>query len=178
MRRLREKFTRLGAIGAAALVGAAGFGVAGLVTATPASATPGPGTPVSQTFAFGSPTGYGESALIAHAYSPATVAQGANFTVTDVGGTQIVPTLNSGATVNYVSGNIAIYPIPAGATYVSTTASGDASYAPSGDKQAVPPLRTLRRLRLRGCTTASWAPRHCRTSRGRRGPRRSRVGRR
>src|SRR5664280_736583 len=149
MRRLREKFTRLGAIGAAALVGAAGFGVAGLVTATPASATPSPGTPVSQTFAFGSPTGYGESPLVAHAYSPATVAQGANFTVTDVGGTQIVPTLNSGATVNYVSGNIAIYPIPAGATYVSTTASGDASYAPSGGGAA-----TTFPLTITYCTVA------------------------
>ncbi len=132
MRTFREKITRLGAIGAATVLGAAGLGVAGLIAATPASATPAPGTQVTQTFAFGGVTGYGEETLTPTDYSPATVAQGANFTVTDTGSSQTIPTLNSGATVNYVSGNIDIYPIPAGATYVSTVASGDASYTPSG----------------------------------------------
>ena len=128
MRTFREKITRLGAIGAATVLGAAGLGMAGLIAATPASATPAPGTQVNQTFVFNGPTGWGNTALTATAYSPATVAQGANFTITDAGGSQAVPTSNSGLPINYINNTVDYYPIPAGTTYVSAVASGNATW--------------------------------------------------
>jgi hypothetical protein len=53
MRALRVKVGRLGAIGAATLIGVAGLGAAGLVASTPASAAT-----VQQYFAFDGPTGW------------------------------------------------------------------------------------------------------------------------
>jgi hypothetical protein len=161
MRTFREKITRLGAIGAATVLGAAGLGVAGLIAATPASATPAPGVLTQQYFGFPGPTGFAQANTQADAYSPAVALQGSNFTVTNAGGSQVVPLTNSGVPVNYISNNAEYYEIPAGTTYVSAIASGDASYVPSGGGAATNFPETITYCTAAGqsgCTAASNSP--------------------
>jgi hypothetical protein len=137
MRTFRDRFTRLGAIGAATVLGAAGLGLIGLVGATPAGASPAPGTLTQQYFAFPGPTGFAQVNTAAQPYSPATASQGSNFTVTNQGGSQVVPTVNSGVPVNYISNNAQYYEIPAGSTYVSNVVSGPLTW--TGGPAPTPP---------------------------------------
>ena len=158
MRTFRGKVARLGAIGAAALIGVAGLGAAGLVAATPGSATPAPGVLTQQYFGFPGPTGFAQVNTQATAYSPATAAPGSNFTVTNAGGSQLVPTTNSGVPVNYISNNAEYYEIPAGTTYVSAIAGGDASYVPAAGGAATDFAETITECTAAGqagCTAAS-----------------------
>src|SRR5664280_2962990 len=110
MRTFRNKITRLGAIGAAALIGVAGLGTAALVTATPASAAT-----VTQDWAtYSSLTGYGvqETTSVITPLA-ASVAVGSTFTFTSAPPSQVVPTSQSIATINYITGTNEIYPLPA-----------------------------------------------------------------
>ena len=132
MRTYRGRLSRIGAVAAATLISVAGLGAIGLISATPAGAAPSPGVPTEQYFGFPGPTGFSGVNTIADAFSVASASQGSNFTVTNVGGSQVVPTTNSGVPVNYISNNATYYEIPAGTTYVSAAAAGDASYVPSG----------------------------------------------
>src|SRR5664280_2865914 len=123
MRTFREKFTRLGAIGAAALIGVAGLGTAALVTATPASAAT-----VTQDWAtYSSLTGYGvQETTSVITPSAATVAVGSTFTFTSAPPSQVVPTSQSIATINYITGTNEIYPLPA----LAASASADVVLTP------------------------------------------------
>src|SRR5664280_1281220 len=128
MRTFREKITRLGAIGAAALIGVAGLGTAALVTATPASAAT-----VTQDWAtYSSLTGYGvQETTSVITPSAATVAVGSTFTFTSAPPSQVVPTSQSIATINYITGTNEIYPLPAGVSAASADVvltPGTASY--------------------------------------------------
>ena len=153
MRTFKDRVAHVGAVGAVSALVASGIGTAGLATALPVSATPSPGTTVTQTFAYGGPTGYGENTLTAASYSVATVTQGSDFTITDAGGSQVVPTSNSGATVNFISENKNYYPIPTGTTYQNAVASGDASYTtPSGYSGTLPATGSFP-LIITYCTT-------------------------
>src|SRR5664280_108747 len=111
MRTFRNKITRLGAIGAAALIGVAGLGTAALVTATPASAAT-----VTQDWAtYSSLTGYGvQETTSVITPSAATVAVGSTFTFTSAPPSQVVPTSQAPAIINYITGTNEIYPLPAG----------------------------------------------------------------
>ena len=136
MRTFRAKVTRLGAIGAATVLGAAGLGVAGLVTATPASAAT-----VQQYFAFDGPTGWTAVNTAADwSASAATVAKGSNFTFQSAASSQVVPTTVSGVTVLYIDNTIDYYPIPAGTSFVSATAAGSVTYTPVSGPATTSPL--------------------------------------
>ena len=120
MRALRVKVGRLGAIGAATLIGVAGLGAAGLVASTHASAAT-----VQQYFAFDGPTGWtAVNTASDWSASAATVAKGSNFTFQSTASSQVVPTTVSGVTVLYIDNTIDYYPIPAGTSFVSATAAG------------------------------------------------------
>src|ERR1035441_7801711 len=113
MRTFSEKITRLGAIGAAALIGVAGLGTAALVTATPASAQ---AVTVTQNWAtYSALTGYGvQQTTSVITPSAASVAVGSTFTFTSAPPSQSVPTSQSIADINYITGTNEIYPLPAG----------------------------------------------------------------
>ena len=113
MRTFREKITHLGAIGAAALIGVAGLGTAALVTATPASAQ---AVTVTQNWAtYSALTGYGVQQTTSVITPSATsVDVGSTFTFTSAPPSQSVPTSQSIADINYITGTNEIYPLPAG----------------------------------------------------------------
>ena len=139
MRTLRHTLGRVGAAGAATLLGVAGLGAAGLITASPAAAAT-----VSLNFAFDGPTGYSAVTTAGDwSASSASVAAGAQVTLTSAPGTQTVPTTNSGVSVNYIDDIVQYYPIPAGTTYVSATASGSVSFTPAGSTTATTSPRTI-----------------------------------
>ena len=132
MRTLRHTLARVGAAGAATLLGVAGLGAVGLVSASPAAAAT-----VSLNFAFDGPTGYSTVTTAGDwSASAASVAAGQQVTLTSAPGTQTVPTTNSGVSVNYIDNIVQYYPIPAGTTYVSATASGSVSFTPAGGSTA------------------------------------------
>src|ERR1035438_2488444 len=136
MRAFRVKVARLGAIGAATLIGVAGLGAAGLVTATPASAAT-----VQQYFAFDGPTGWTAVNTAADwSASAASVPTGSTFTFQSAANSQVVPTTNSGVTVLYIDNTIDYYPIPAGTTYVSAIAAGSVTYTPVSGPATTSPL--------------------------------------
>jgi hypothetical protein len=125
MRTFREKITRLGAIGAATVLGAAGLGVAGLIAATPASAAP-----VTLNFAtYSALTNYGVQQVGANwSASSATVAQGKTFSFVSASSSQTIPTSSGIADINYITGTEQIYPLPVGTSFVSATPAGQGSY--------------------------------------------------
>ncbi len=161
MRTFRGKVARLGAIGAATLIGVAGLGAAGLFAATSAGGAPSPGTATEQYFGFPGPTGFSVVNTIAQPYSPATASPGSNFTVTNQGGSQVVPTTNSGVPVNYISNNAQYYEIPAGSTYVSSVVSGPLTWTGGPGTGGIPasgsgPVSAIECLSAAtpGCTAA------------------------
>jgi hypothetical protein len=80
VRTLKHRFARLGTIGAVSAVATAAVSAATLGTAITGSAAPVPRATVSQMFAYGDPTGYGEDTLTATSSLPATITQGLDFT--------------------------------------------------------------------------------------------------
>ncbi len=62
--------------------------------------------------------------------SPSQVVQGDNFTLTEAGGTQTIPTSNGGVPVIYATNNNNMYSVPVGASYVSST-NGTFTFTPS-----------------------------------------------
>jgi len=62
--------------------------------------------------------------------SPSQVVQGDNFTLTEAGSTQTIPTSNGGVPVVYATNNNNMYAVPAGAQYVSSS-NGTFTFTPS-----------------------------------------------
>jgi len=149
----RGKFRRIATIGAAALVATVGLGASGLEIAGLASAGPTP-SPITQYFAFPGPTGFAQLTTVGQAGSPTSVAPGANFTIANPGGSQVVPTLNSGVAVNYISGNAQYYEIPTGATYVSAVAGGPLSWTGGSGAGGIPASGTAPVV-ITECTSSS-----------------------
>jgi hypothetical protein len=162
MRTYRGRLSRIGAVAAATLISVAGLGAIGLISATPAGATPPPGTATEQYFGFPGPTGFSVVNTIAQVGSPATASQGSNFAVTIQGGSQVVPTTNSGVPVNYISNNAQYYEIPAGSTYVSNVVSGPLTWTGGPGTGGIPasgsgPVSAIECVSAAtpGCTAAS-----------------------
>ena len=110
-----------------AVIMAVAIAAAGLVLLS----APGAGAASTTTyFTFGTPIlgGWIQQAVITTGTSPATAPQGSNFTVAITPASQSIPASVSIATVNYLSGLTTIVPVPAGATFVSSSASGTGSY--------------------------------------------------
>jgi hypothetical protein len=139
VRRVANRMLALSSAGAlvASLFTVVGLAVTGvtLLTAAPASAvtiTP----PVTETFAGSGPTGYAEVQLQTDFVAPTSVNEGATFTITDTGGSQVVPTSNSGVPVNYISGLQNLIPVSQylnnSGTLSSLNASIVASSVPTG----------------------------------------------
>ena len=110
MQTFRSRCARVGAVGAALVLGVAGLS---LISAIPASAAPTP-TPVNEFFSFAGPTGFGQLGTTGAAGSPTTASQGSNFAITIPGGSQAVPTNQSGVAVNFISGVTQFYEVGAG----------------------------------------------------------------
>jgi len=160
----RGKFRRIATLGAVALVATVGLGVSGLEIAGLASAGPTP-SPTNEYFAFPGPTGFAQVTTVGQAGSPSTVNPGANFTITNPGGSQAVPTTNSGVAVNYISGNAQYYEIPSGATYVSAVAGGPLSWTGGSGAGGIPAsgnapviITECTAAGQAGCTAASNSP--------------------
>jgi hypothetical protein len=103
----------LGAVGLAG--GLLALGLA-LTISSPAFASS-----VTETFAGKGPTGYVEIQLSMDFVQPASVTQGASYTMTDTGGSQVVPTSNSNIPVNYISGLQDLIPVPSNAAVIATS---------------------------------------------------------
>jgi|GEM_PF-1103611 len=149
---------RVVSAGVVALLALTGLSAAALATAGPASAGTTP-TATNQTFAFPGPTGFAQLTTVGAASSPSLVLSGANFAVTTPGGSQPVPTTNSGVPVNYISGNVQYYEIPAGATYVSATTSGPLTWT-GGPAPSAPfniPSSGSAPVTITECTTSGQA---------------------
>jgi len=153
MRTIKSKTTRLGAIGAAALLSVTGLGVAALATPAYAGTTP---VPTNEYFAFPGPTGFAQVATVGAASSPTSASQGSNFVIANPGGSQLVPATNSGVPVNYISGNVQYYEIPTGATYVSASASGPLTWTGGSGAGGIPASGSAP-LTITECTTATQA---------------------
>jgi len=123
MRLFKSKATRVGAIGGAALLSVVGLGLTGVVAATPAGAAPLP-VATALNYAFPGPTGFAIVQTQGAAGSPASAPQGSQFQITAPGGSQPVPTTNSGVPVNYISNNVQYFEIPSGSTFVSAVPAG------------------------------------------------------
>ena len=153
MRSITRLSTRLGAIGAATALGVGALAGVGLLTAAPAFAGT---TPVATTeyFTFPGPTGWAQVSTVGAASSPTSAPQGSQFTISNPGGSQVVPTKNSGVPVNYISGNAQYYEIPSGATYVSATASGPLTWTGGSGTGGIPASGSAS-ITITDCTTAT-----------------------
>ena len=90
-------------------------------------------TTISETFAGSGPTGPLELQLSETIDQPANAAPGQKITITVPGSTQDVPTTQSIATVNYISGLKTLIPVPPNSTFVAgSIVAGDWSFTPSG----------------------------------------------
>ena len=121
-----RRFGRLGvslAIAAAAIASTAGLAA---LTEAPAGAA----TPVTTYFTFGTPLlgGWTQQAVTVTGSAPATATQGSNFTLGVTPSPEAVPTTDSGIAVTDISDIQTLVPIPAGATYVSSSVSGTGSW--------------------------------------------------
>ena len=107
------------------------LGAVGLVTtASSASATP---TVITETFGGAGPTGPLELQITEAIDQPTSVTQGNNITITVPGGSQVVPTTQSGVAVNFISGLQTLIPVPPNSTFVPGSISvGSGSFTPSG----------------------------------------------
>jgi len=155
MRTYKRKATRMGAIGAAALLSVTGLGVAALASATPAFAGTTP-VPTNEYYSFAGPTGFAQVATVGAASSPTSASQGSNFVISNPGGSQAVPTTNSGVPVNYISGNAQYYEIPAGTAYVSSSASGPLTWTGGSGANGIPASGSAS-ISITECTTATQA---------------------
>ncbi len=113
MRSKRTKFVRLTSLGGALMLVASGLAMlAG--PATPASAAS-----VTENFA-GYVSSFGLYSSISLGYNitqPALVAPNASYTMSVGGGSQVIPSSQSGFDVGYIYGTQDLYPVPSGATY-------------------------------------------------------------
>ena len=134
MQTFRSKCARLGAVGAAAVLSLTGLTV---MSASPASAAPLP-VPTAQNFTFAGPTGFAQQSLLGAADSQPTAPQGSDFPIAIPGGSQAVPTSQSGVAVNFISNTNQYYEIPSGSTFVSASASGPITWA-GGTNPSLPP---------------------------------------
>ena len=114
------------------LAAASGVGFTALSSASP---TP---TPITQLFSFPGPTGFAQVSTTGQASSPTTANQGTNFVISVPGGSQVVPTTNSGVAVNYISNTTQYYEIPTGSTYVSAVPSGNFSWTGGSGAGGIP----------------------------------------
>jgi len=153
MRMFKSKATRMGAIGAAALLGVTGLGVAAVATPAYAGTTP---VPTNEYYSFAGPTGFAQVATVGAASSPTSASQGSNFVISNPGGSQAVPTTNSGVPVNYISGNAQYYEIPAGTAYVSSAASGPLTWTGGPGTGGIPASGSAP-ISITECTTATQA---------------------
>jgi hypothetical protein len=146
-----KRTRRLVAAGAAALVAASGLGFAALAPAAP---TP---TPTTVNFTFAGPTGFNQQSLSASAGSPTSVSQGSTFQISIPGGSQVVPTSESGVTVNYIDQTTEYYEVPAGATVApaGVVAGGNLSW--TGGTNASLPASGSAAMVLTVCTTSGQA---------------------
>ena len=129
---VRAKAGRLLLAGAATLAATSGIGFAAWSSASP---TP---TPITELFSFPGPTGFAQVSTTGQASSPTTANQGTNFVISVPGGSQVVPTTNSGVAVNYISNTTQYYEIPTGSTYVSATPSGNFSWTGGSGAGGIP----------------------------------------
>ena len=107
------------------------LGAVGLMTtASSAFAVP---TVITETFGGSGPTGPLELQLTEAIDQPASVVQGNNITIGVPGGSQVVPTLQSGVTVQSISGLHTIIPVPAQSTFVAgSIVAGNWTFTPAG----------------------------------------------
>ena len=153
MQTLRSKCARLGAIGAATLVSVAGLSViSGVISALPANAGTTP-VPTQQNFTYAGPTGFGQQQLAGAASSPTNASQGSNFAISIPGGSQSVPTSQSGVAVNYIDNTNQYYEIPSGSTFVSAVPSGNLSWT-GGLNPSLPPSGSAP-ITVIDCTSAA-----------------------
>lgn len=105
------------------------LGAVGLITtASTASATT-----ITETFASVGPTGPLELQLPETINQPGSVTQGSNITISVPGGTQTVPTTQSGVAVQNISGLQTIIPVPPQSTFVpGSIVVGTGSFTPVG----------------------------------------------
>lgn len=124
------------------------LGAVGLVTtASSASATP---TVITETFGGSGPTGPLELQLTEAIDQPASVTQGNNITISVPGGSQLVPTTQSVATVNFISNLHTIIRVPAQSTFVAgSIVAGDWSFTDTSNVTTTGPLTVTE------CTTAT-----------------------
>lgn len=143
---------RLGSLGAALVIVSAAALTSLAVAAAPAGAAT-----TTTYFTFGTPIlgGWTQQAVSTAATAPATAVQGSNFTVAITPQPQAIPTTDSGATVVSIQNIQTLVPVPAGATYVSSSASGTGSWS-GGTSTTIPASGTFP-VTLTYCTAASAA---------------------
>ena len=142
--------TRAGRFAVAATAVAAAASGVGYAVLSSASPTP---TPTALNFTYAGPTGFGQQTLTGAASSPTTANQGSTFAISIPGGSQVVPTTDSGVAVNYIDDTNQYYEIPSGSTYVSAVASGNLSW--SGGTNPSLPASGSAPLTVIECTTAT-----------------------
>ena len=119
MRSKRTRFVRLTSLGGALMLVLSALAVLG-VAPTPASAAS-----VNENFAgyIGEFGLYTSISIGANVTQPALEKPGGTFTTTFGGGSQVVPTTQSGFNINYINGLNDIVPVPSGATFKSGSLS-------------------------------------------------------
>jgi hypothetical protein len=148
MPKFRKRCAQVCTAGAAVFLSLAGLSV---ISALPANAAPLP-VPVQQNFSFAGPTGFAQLSTTGAAGSPVSAPQGSNFQILLPGGSQAVPTSQSGVAVNFISGVTQFYEIPAGSAFVNVVASGQITWT-GGTNPSLPPSGSAT-LTMIDCTTA------------------------
>ncbi|MHB8499138.1 MAG: fibronectin type III domain-containing protein, partial [Acidimicrobiales bacterium] len=110
---------------------AAGTGPASAASNSVTPAASGPNNPVSLRFAtYAAGAGWSITSTAANwGASAASVGYGSNFNFLGAASSQVIPTSQSIATVNYITGTEQIYPVPAGTTFVGAVAAGPGTYS-------------------------------------------------
>ena len=143
MQHERSVWRRLSRLGTALATAVVAVGsVVGVAALTDAPA--GAATPVSAYFTFGTPIlgGWTQQEVTATGSAPTTVAQGSNFTLSVTPAPEVVPTTDSGISVTDISDIQTLVPVPAGATYVSSSVSGTGSWT-GGTVSTIPASGTF-----------------------------------
>ncbi len=107
--------------------------VAGSLIGLSLTATPASAAPTSTTFAAWVALNNSIASLTQSAdasISPTLVTQGSNYTLTEAGSTQVIPTSNGGVPVIYATNNNNEYALPPGVTFVSAV-NGSYTFTPS-----------------------------------------------
>ena len=133
----------------------------GPASAASNSVTPGPNNPVTLNFATYTAGMWGVTSTGANwgASSP-TAAYGSNFSFVSAASSQVIPTTDSGVTVNYITATEQIFPLPAGTTFVSATAAGPGTYSggPSSNPSGSFPVAITSCTAPSAACTATTAP--------------------